>query len=52
MGFVGEQGYIWKDQVSRCERRDLVDCLPRAVLEERVGQDRRWLADTVDSECL
>jgi hypothetical protein len=33
MGFVSEQESIWKDQVSRCERRDLVDCVPRPLLE-------------------
>ena len=49
MGFVSEQGSIWKDQVSRCERRDFVDCVPRALLEERVPQDSRWLAGTVGS---
>ena len=52
MGFVSEQGVVWKDQGSSCERRDLVDCVPRAALEERVAQDSRWLAGTVGSECL
>ena len=52
MGFVSEQGSIWKDQVSRCERRDFVDCVPRALLKERVPQDSRWLAGIVGSECL
>jgi hypothetical protein len=52
MGFVSEQGAVWKDQVSSCERRDFVDCVPRALLEERLAQDSRWLAGTVGSECL
>jgi hypothetical protein len=52
MGFVSEQGSIWKDQVSSWERRDFVDCVPRTLLEERVAQDSRWLAGTVGSECL
>ena len=52
MGFVSEQGSIWKDQASRCERRDFVDCVPWALLEEQVPQDSRWLARAVGSECL
>jgi hypothetical protein len=28
MGFVSEQGSLWKDQVRRCERREFVDVFP------------------------
>ena len=52
MGFVSEQGSIWKDQVRRWERTDFVDCVPRALVEERVPQDSRWLVGTVGSEWL
>jgi hypothetical protein len=51
MGFVSEQETIGKDQVSRCERRDFVDCISRGLLEGRETQDRRCLAGTVGSEC-
>jgi hypothetical protein len=51
MGFVSEQGSKLKDQGSRCERRDFAGCVPRALLEERVPQERRWLAGTVGSKC-
>jgi hypothetical protein len=52
MGFVSERGSFWKDQVSSCERRGFVDRVPRALLEERVPQDSRWLVGTAGSECL
>ena len=51
MGIVSEQAFIGKDQTSSCERRDFVDCVPSALLEERVAQDSRWLASTLGSEC-
>jgi hypothetical protein len=47
MGFVSEQKSIGKDQISSCERRDFVDCVPRRLRRGRVKQDKTWLAGMV-----